>query len=36
LNVMDRTEVDAAGANIGGLWQSAQPYDQWGSVWIRQ
>ncbi len=33
LNLIDRTEVDAASANFRGLWVSAEPYDLWGQVW---
>lgn len=33
LNLIDRTEVDAAGAAFRGLWTSAEPYDLWGQVW---
>lgn len=33
LNLMDRTEVDAANAGLQGLWQSSQPYDLWDRVW---
>lgn len=31
--LIDRTEVDAAQANLHGLWVSGQPYDEWGQVW---
>lgn len=33
LVLIDRTEVDAAGARFRGLWQSAEPYDLWDRVW---
>jgi peptide/nickel transport system substrate-binding protein len=33
LNLVDRTEVDAARAGLRGLWQSAEPYDEWDRVW---
>jgi peptide/nickel transport system substrate-binding protein len=33
LVLIDRTEVDAAGAKFRGLWQSAEPYDLWDRVW---
>jgi peptide/nickel transport system substrate-binding protein len=33
INVVDRTETDAAAAGLRGLWQSSQPYDLWGQVW---
>jgi peptide/nickel transport system substrate-binding protein len=36
LNLIDRTEVDAASANFRGLWVSAEPYDLWGQVsWVK-
>ncbi len=31
--LIDRTEVDAAQANLHGLWQSGQPYDEWDQAW---
>ena len=31
--LMDRAEVDAAQANLRGLWVSGQPYDEWDRVW---
>ncbi|MGH7709028.1 MAG: ABC transporter substrate-binding protein [Vulcanimicrobiaceae bacterium] len=31
--LIDRTEVDAAQANLRDLWQSRQPYDEWDGVW---
>jgi peptide/nickel transport system substrate-binding protein len=31
--LVDRTEVDAAQANLHGLWNSGQPYDEWDQVW---
>jgi peptide/nickel transport system substrate-binding protein len=36
LNLIDRTEVDAARAGLRGLWQSAEPYDEWDRVWWAQ
>ena len=33
LNLIDRTEIDAASAKFRGLWVSAEPYDLWGQVW---
>lgn len=33
LNLIDRTEADAASAKFRGLWQSAEPYDEWDRVW---
>ena len=36
LNLIDRTEVDAARAGLRGLWQSAEPYDEWDRVWWMQ
>jgi peptide/nickel transport system substrate-binding protein len=36
LNLIDRTEVDAARAGLRGLWQSAEPYDAWDRVWWAQ
>lgn len=33
LVLIDRTEVDAASAKFRGLWQSAEPYDEWDRVW---
>jgi peptide/nickel transport system substrate-binding protein len=33
VNLIDRTEVDAARAGLRGLWQSAEPYDEWERVW---
>jgi peptide/nickel transport system substrate-binding protein len=36
LNLIDRTEVDAARAGLRGLWQSAEPYDEWERVWWAQ
>lgn len=34
--LIDRTEVDAASAKFRGLWQSAEPYDEWDRVWWMQ
>jgi peptide/nickel transport system substrate-binding protein len=31
--LIDRTEVDAAQADLRGLWKSGQPYDEWDQVW---
>ncbi len=36
LNLIDRTEVDAARAGLRDLWQSAEPYDEWDRVWWAQ
>jgi peptide/nickel transport system substrate-binding protein len=33
LVLIDRTEVDVARAKFRGLWQSAEPYDEWERVW---
>lgn len=33
LPLIDRTEVDAAQANLHGLWESGQPYDEWDQAW---
>jgi peptide/nickel transport system substrate-binding protein len=36
VNLIDRTEVDAARAGLRGLWQSAEPYDEWDRVFWAQ
>lgn len=36
LVTIDRTEVDVASAKFRGLWQSAEPYDEWDRVWWTQ